>query len=130
MAKGYWIVRVDAKDEEGMKPYAAASAAIYKKFGGRYLVRSNKCEVPEGTSRSRVMSLSNFPITLPRSPAIARLNSRQTSKCVSRTQLPISFSNTPSTRTWSPLLMSHAKIGADYACFIVRYDTGRRSRDS
>ena len=41
------------KNEEGMKPYAAASAAIYKKFGGRYLVRSNKCEVPEGTTRSR-----------------------------------------------------------------------------
>jgi uncharacterized protein (DUF1330 family) len=53
MAKGYWIVRVDVKNEDGMKPYAAASAAIYKKFGGRYLVRSNKCEVPEGATRSR-----------------------------------------------------------------------------
>src|SRR5262245_6367379 len=53
MAKGYWIVRVDVQNEEGMKPYAAASAVIYKKFGGRYLVRSNKCEVPEGTTRSR-----------------------------------------------------------------------------
>ena len=53
MAKGYWIVRVDVKNEDGMKPYAAASPAIYKKFGGRYLVRSNKCEVPEGTTRSR-----------------------------------------------------------------------------
>ena len=42
MAKGYWIVRVDVKNEDGMKPYAAASPAIYKKFGGRYLVRSNK----------------------------------------------------------------------------------------
>jgi uncharacterized protein (DUF1330 family) len=51
MAKGYWIVRVDVKNEEGMKPYAVASAAIYKKFGGRSLVRSNKCEVPEGTTR-------------------------------------------------------------------------------
>ena len=37
MAKGYWIVRVDVKNEEGMKPYVAASAVIYKKFGGRYL---------------------------------------------------------------------------------------------
>jgi uncharacterized protein (DUF1330 family) len=53
MAKGYWIVRVDVKDEEAVKTYAAASPAIYKKFGGRYLVRSNKCEVPEGTTRSR-----------------------------------------------------------------------------
>ena len=38
MAKGYWIVRVDVKNEDRMKPYAAASPAIYKKFGGRYLV--------------------------------------------------------------------------------------------
>ena len=53
MAKGYWIARVDVKDEEAMKPYAAANPAIFKKFGGRYLVRSNKREVPEGTSRSR-----------------------------------------------------------------------------
>jgi uncharacterized protein (DUF1330 family) len=53
MAKGYWIARVDVKDDEAMKPYAAANPAIYKKFGGRYLVRSSKCEVPEGTSRSR-----------------------------------------------------------------------------
>ena len=52
MAKGYWIVQVDVKNEEGMKPYTAA-IVIYKKFGGRYLVRSNKCEVPEGTTRSR-----------------------------------------------------------------------------
>ena len=36
-----------------LKPYAAASPAIYKKFGGRYLGRSNKCEVPEGATRSR-----------------------------------------------------------------------------
>ena len=56
MAKGYWIVRVDVQNEEGMKPHAAASAVIYKKFGGRYLVRSNKCEVPEGTTRSRLIN--------------------------------------------------------------------------
>ena len=53
MAKGYWIARVDVKDEEAMKRYAAANPAIFKQFGGRYLVRTNKCEIPEGTSRSR-----------------------------------------------------------------------------
>ena len=53
MAKGYWIAQVDVKDEEAMKRYAAANPAIYKKFGGRYLVRANKFEVAEGTSRSR-----------------------------------------------------------------------------
>jgi len=34
MAKGYWIGRVDVKNDEGYKPYAAANAAIFKKFGG------------------------------------------------------------------------------------------------
>ena len=51
MAKGYWIARVDVNNEEGYKPYAAANPAIFKKFGGRYMVRSNKFEIPEGTSR-------------------------------------------------------------------------------
>jgi hypothetical protein len=41
VAKGYWIVRVDVKNEGGMKPYAAASPAIYKKFGGRPAFTTN-----------------------------------------------------------------------------------------
>ena len=53
MAKGYWIARVDVKNEEGYKPYAAANPAIFKKFGGRFLVRAGKFEAPEGTNRSR-----------------------------------------------------------------------------
>jgi uncharacterized protein (DUF1330 family) len=40
MAKGYWIGRVDVKNEEGFKPYAEANAAIFKKFRGRYVVRA------------------------------------------------------------------------------------------
>ena len=53
MAKGYWIGRVDVKNEEGYKPYAAANAAIFKKFGARFVVRAGKFECPEGTSRTR-----------------------------------------------------------------------------
>jgi uncharacterized protein (DUF1330 family) len=53
MAKGYWIARVDVNNEEGFKPYAAANAAIFKKFGGRYVVRGGKFDGMEGTSRSR-----------------------------------------------------------------------------
>jgi uncharacterized protein (DUF1330 family) len=53
MAKGYWIARVDIKDEEPAKRYAAGNFPIYAKFGGRYLVRSQKFDVPEGSSRSR-----------------------------------------------------------------------------
>jgi uncharacterized protein (DUF1330 family) len=36
-----------------MKQYAADNGPIYKKFGGQYLVRSLKCEVPEGGGGAR-----------------------------------------------------------------------------
>jgi uncharacterized protein (DUF1330 family) len=53
MAKGYWIGRVDVNNDEGYKPYAAANPAIFKKFGGRFVVRAGKFEAPEGGSRKR-----------------------------------------------------------------------------
>jgi uncharacterized protein (DUF1330 family) len=53
MAKGYWIARVDVNDEEGYKPYAAANPAIFRKYGGRFVVRAGKFESMEGTSRTR-----------------------------------------------------------------------------
>lgn len=53
MAKGYWIGRVEVADEEGYKAYAAANPGIFKKFGGRFVVRGGRFECPEGTSRSR-----------------------------------------------------------------------------
>ena len=40
MPKGYWIGRVDVSNEEGYKPYSAANAAIFRKYGGRLLVRA------------------------------------------------------------------------------------------
>jgi uncharacterized protein (DUF1330 family) len=53
MAKAYWIGRVDVHDEEGYKPYIAANAGIFKKFGGRFVVRGGKFSAVEGQSRSR-----------------------------------------------------------------------------
>jgi len=53
MAKGYWIARVDVKNEESYKPYAAANPAIFKKYGGRFLVRGGKFDVAEGSTRAR-----------------------------------------------------------------------------
>lgn len=53
MAKGYWVARVDVQSDEGYKDYAAANPAIFKKFGGRYVVRGGKFNPIEGTSRSR-----------------------------------------------------------------------------
>jgi uncharacterized protein (DUF1330 family) len=53
MAKGYWIGRVDVHSEDGYKAYAAANPAIFKKFGGRFVVRAGKQEPMEGAARSR-----------------------------------------------------------------------------
>ena len=53
MAKGYWIGRVDVHNEDGYKDYAANNPAIFKKFGGRYVIRGGKFEGVEGQSRSR-----------------------------------------------------------------------------
>ena len=44
---------VDVNNEEGYKAYAAANAAIFKKFGGRFVVRGGKSECPEGKARAR-----------------------------------------------------------------------------
>ena len=79
MAKGYWIGRVDVNNEDGFKPYAAANLPIFKKFGGRYLVRGGKFDVAEATSSS------SFPTMPPRSRAIARPNIRKTSRSACRT---------------------------------------------
>ncbi len=53
MPKGYWIVRVDIKDQEQYKSYVAANAAPLKKYGARFLVRAGRFENPEGASRTR-----------------------------------------------------------------------------
>jgi uncharacterized protein (DUF1330 family) len=55
MAKAYWVARVEVRDEEGFKPYAAANPAIFHKFGGRYVVRAGKSECVEGASHSRTV---------------------------------------------------------------------------
>ena len=53
MPKGYWIGLVDVKSEEGYKPYAAGNAAIFKKYGAKYLIRGGKFDCVEGKARSR-----------------------------------------------------------------------------
>jgi uncharacterized protein (DUF1330 family) len=53
MPKAYWIGRVDVHNEEGCKTYAAANPAIFRKYGGRFVVRAGKFECVEGGSRSR-----------------------------------------------------------------------------
>jgi len=53
MAKAYWVGRVDVHNEEGYKPYMAANAAIFKKWGARFVVRGGRFTGVEGQSRSR-----------------------------------------------------------------------------
>ena len=60
MAKGYWIGRVDVRNEDGYKDYAANNPAIFKKFGGRFVVRGGNAEAVEGQSRARQVVIE-FP---------------------------------------------------------------------
>ncbi len=60
MARGYWVARVDVHNEEAYKPYAAANPAIFRKFGGRFVVRSGQSESVEGTKRARTVVIE-FP---------------------------------------------------------------------
>ena len=60
MPKGYWIAHVDVSNDEGYKPYAAANPGIFKKFGGRFVVRAGKSNAAEGQSRSRTVVIE-FP---------------------------------------------------------------------
>ncbi len=60
MPKGYWIGHVDITNEAGYQPYALANPAIFKKFGGRFVVRGGKFETPEGSARARIVVIE-FP---------------------------------------------------------------------
>jgi uncharacterized protein (DUF1330 family) len=53
MPKGYWIAHVDVQNEDGYKTYAAANPGIFRKYGGRFVVRAGKFEAMEGNNRSR-----------------------------------------------------------------------------
>jgi uncharacterized protein (DUF1330 family) len=53
MAKGYWIAHVDVSDVEAYRGYQAANAAVFAKYGARFLVRAGQSTVKEGAPRSR-----------------------------------------------------------------------------
>jgi uncharacterized protein (DUF1330 family) len=53
MAKGYWIARVDVRDDAVYAKYRDANAIAFKKYGARFIVRAGKFENPEGSSRAR-----------------------------------------------------------------------------
>ena len=67
MPKAYWIGSVEVHNEEGYKPYAAANAAIFRKYGGRFVVRGGKHQGVEGQNRSRnvVIEFADYQTGLP-----------------------------------------------------------------
>ena len=39
MAKGYWIARIDISNMDGYKEYISQNAAVFNKYGAKFLVR-------------------------------------------------------------------------------------------
>ena len=60
MKKGYWIVRVDIKDQDKFISYVNENPNALKKYQARYLARAGQFEVPEGSTRSR-NTIVEFP---------------------------------------------------------------------
>ena len=53
MPKGYWIGRIDARDEAAYKDYLSVNGLAFAKYGGRFVVRGGPFDNPAGTSRAR-----------------------------------------------------------------------------
>ena len=58
--KGYWIARVDVRDEAGYQPYVEESTAAFAAHGAVFLARGGPYEVLEGNARKRNV-LIEFP---------------------------------------------------------------------
>ena len=53
MAKGYWIGHIEITNPETYKNYVAHNNTIMPEFGGRFIVRGGRAEVPEGNLPGR-----------------------------------------------------------------------------
>jgi uncharacterized protein (DUF1330 family) len=53
MAKGYWIARVDVRDQGEYKKYVEGTAVAFAKYGAKFLARGGRSEAMEGVSRAR-----------------------------------------------------------------------------
>jgi len=53
MPKAYWIARVDVTDPGLYQRYVDGNAAVFAKYGGRFVVRGGNFDNPEGGSRGR-----------------------------------------------------------------------------
>jgi len=48
MSKGYWVLRVNVKDNVAFKEYASRAKLAIDKFGGKYLARGGEFSILEG----------------------------------------------------------------------------------
>ena len=53
MAKGYWIARVDVRDNERYKDYVSTAKPAFERFGANFLARGGALTELEGKSRAR-----------------------------------------------------------------------------
>ncbi|WP_295314675.1 DUF1330 domain-containing protein [Roseobacter sp.] len=60
MPKGYLIANVTVNDPEEYAGYTGQTPALMERFGGKYIVRGGRAQVPEGESRERQVVIE-FP---------------------------------------------------------------------
>jgi len=53
MAKGYWIARVDVRDNERYKDYVSTAKPAFERFGANFLARGGALTELEGKARAR-----------------------------------------------------------------------------
>ncbi|MDP9559964.1 UNVERIFIED_ORG: uncharacterized protein (DUF1330 family) [Rhizobium nepotum] len=53
MAKGYWIARVDVRDNERYKDYVSTAKPAFERFGANFLARGGALTELEGEARAR-----------------------------------------------------------------------------
>ena len=62
MPKGYWLARLNIKDQDTFAEYRKRNAAPLAKFGGRFLVRGGKAEAKFGPAAAEnvVIEFDNY----------------------------------------------------------------------
>ena len=48
MNKGYWIARINIRDNDAFKEYASRAKLAVEKYGGKYVVRGGQFNLLEG----------------------------------------------------------------------------------
>lgn len=57
MAKGYWVGQIIVHDAQAYQAYREANAAVFAKYGARFLVRGGEQTIVEGQTNPRTVVL-------------------------------------------------------------------------